>query len=260
MSGLLSRDALAATLALGAAVSAAFYAQAQDDIVGTPFVERFASIDEERWAISHGWANGPWMASAWSAQQVSLGEQGLDIVLARRRASGRRFASGEVQSAGVYERGYFETHMQVPRGSGLVSGFFTYAAPDPRGHWDEIDIEILGCATTEVQFTIFHGGGRRSVTLPLGFDAADAMHTYGFDWAPGRIRWYVDGALLHEETGTGLPTQPQHLIVHLWNSDTMTDWLGPIDAAGASWTLRVACVAQAERYGGRPICAPPPKR
>lgn len=226
---------------------------------GALFVERFNHVDEDRWAISDGWRNGAWTANDWRARQVSTRGDGLAIVLSRHDGRDDLFSSGEVQSTELYTHGYFETRMQAPRGSGLVSGFFTYGRPDARGHWDEIDIEILGRDTNQVQFTIFHAGASRAVTVPLGFDAAEGLHTYGFEWLPDRIRWYVDGRLLHEARGDDLPNAPQRLISHLWNSATLGEWVGPIDAAGASWTLRVACIAHAERYVGVSLCAPAPK-
>jgi beta-glucanase (GH16 family) len=192
------------------------------------------------------------------ARQVTARGDGLAIVLSRHEERDGLFSSGEVQSTELYTHGYFETRMQAPRGSGLVSGFFTYSRPGVRGHWDELDIEILGRDTTQVQFTMFHAGARRAVTVPLGFDAAQGFHSYGFEWLPDRIRWYVDGRLLHEARGD-LPNAPQRLISHLWNSATLGEWAGPIDAERASWTLRVACIAHAERYDGVSLCAPAPK-
>jgi beta-glucanase (GH16 family) len=255
MSGFHLRHVFACALALGTLALPVSLARAEDEIAGPPFVERFASIDEERWRISDGWTNGSWTANDWRASQVSLIDDGVEIALARRRGGQTPYTSGELQTAGLYRRGYFEARLQAARGSGLVSGFFTYALPDARGAWDEIDVEILGRDTTQVQFTIFHGGERRAVTLPLGFDAAVGMHIYGFEWTPEHIRWYVDGTLRHEETGAALPRAPQRLIVHLWNSATMTDWVGPILPWQAPWTLRVACIAQAESYQGEALCA-----
>ena len=31
----------------------------------------------------------------------------------------------------------------------------------------------------------------------LGFDASQGFHTYGFDWQPDKITWYVDGKAVY---------------------------------------------------------------
>ena len=159
----------------------------------------------------------------------------------------------------VYRYGYFETRMQVPRGSGLVTGFFTYARPGGENSWDEIDIEILGRDTRAIQFTYFRQGDRHIETRPLGFDAAEGPHTYAFEWTPRAIRWYVDGRMVHEETGSNgpLPQGTQRLYLHMWNTETLNDWLGPILPWEGPWRLNVSCIAYAPTYAGRSLCAGP---
>lgn len=220
------------------------------------FIETFSTIDETRWRVADGWSNGEWTANDWRRSQIRRVPQGIDISLARSRGGAKRYSSGELQSEDVYRYGYFETRMRVPRGSGLVTGFFTYVRPAGENTWGEIDIEILGRDTRSIQFTYFHRGESRITTLPLGFDAAAGMHTYGFEWTPRAIRWYVDGRMLHEETGARgpLPQAPQRLYLHLWNSETLTDWLGPILPWAGPWRLTVSCIAYAPSYEGRTMC------
>jgi beta-glucanase (GH16 family) len=222
-----------------------------------PFIETFEEIDETRWRVADGWSNGEWTANDWRRSQLRRGADGLEITLARTRGGQKRFSSGELQSEDEYRYGYFETRMRVPRGSGLVTGFFTYTRPGAENSWDEIDIEILGRDTRSIQFTYFRHGERQITTLPLSFDAADGMHTYGFEWTPRVIRWYVDGRLVHEETGTRgpLPQAPQRLYLHLWNTETLTDWLGPILPWQGPWRLTVSCIAYAPSYTGAQLCA-----
>lgn len=240
--------ALAATLAVSASAQNA----------PTPFIDRFATLNEERWLIADGWTNGAWTANDWRRSQVILDDERMQITLERTRGGRKRYSSGELQSRVYYQYGYFEIRMQAPRGSGLVTGFFTYARNGGENTWDEIDIEILGRDTRSVQLTYFRGGVRHERTVALPFDAAFGQHTYGFEWTPTAIRWYVNGQLLHEETGANgpLPQSPQRLYLHLWNTETLTSWLGPILPWEGPWRLRVSCIAYAERYEGRSLCAP----
>ncbi|MBC7768360.1 MAG: family 16 glycosylhydrolase [Phycisphaerales bacterium] len=221
------------------------------------FEERFTAIDESRWRVADGWSNGEWTANDWRRSQVRVVPQGLDMLLSSSRRGEKRYSSGELQSEQLYRYGYFETRMQVPRGSGLVTGFFTYTRPAGENTWDEIDIEILGRDTRSIQFTYFRRGRQHITTLPLPFDAADEQHTYGFEWTPRAIRWYVDGRLFHEEAGENgpLPQTAQRLYLHLWNSETLTDWLGPILPWQGPWRVTVSCIAYAPSYSGASLCA-----
>jgi beta-glucanase (GH16 family) len=165
------------------------------------------------------------------------------------------FASGELQSRDVYQYGYYEVRMRVPRGSGTGVGFFTYTEPNGPRTWQEIDIEFIGRDTTGVELT-YHLNGRHSgQRLRLPFDAADEYHTYGFEWTPQGIRWYVDNRLAREAINEGAEgmNRPQRLYLSLW-STTLHQWAGRLDRSGAPWTLYVSCVAQAREYRGESLC------
>lgn len=262
---------------------AAAPAAAEQAAHGAPFVDRFERIDRDRWVVADGWSSGDWMANDWRAENVSTRGEGVQITLARKLDLGafvperlrqitpatwrqaisyaingnqKRYSSGELISEDYYRYGYFEARMQAPRGSGLVTGFFTFGREGDESTWDEIDIEILGRDTTAMRASYWSGGRSHTVVVPLGFDAADGAHTYAFEWAPKRLRWFVDGELVHEELGEALPlpSRPQRLTFDLWNTTTLTDWLGPVRADEGPWRLSMQCVAVAERYEGRELC------
>jgi endo-1,3-1,4-beta-glycanase ExoK len=257
-----------ASLLLGAAAcehetedsaSDAAEGEAEPPPSNTPFVERFRHLDQELWMVADGWSNGDYHASYFDAYQVRTGRDGLTLTLEPVQNRMKAYATGEIRTVGRYDRGYFEIDMKVPRGSGMVSGFFTYTGAAFGDPHDEIDIEILGRDTTSISLTIFKDGESQGVVLPLGFDAADDFHLYAFEWTDDYVRWYVDGELVHEETGQGVPVpvEPQVYYLHLWNSDTLTDWLGPLDASATPQTLHARCMAQAPAYEGRPLCREP---
>jgi endo-1,3-1,4-beta-glycanase ExoK len=245
------RIALAAVASMLAAP-----AHAQTHALTRGFVDTFGRLEHARWRIADGWDNGDWTANNWRASQVRRTRPGVEITLARSWFSDKRFASGELQSEKVFRYGYFEAQMRVPRGTGLVTGFFTFARPGGETSWNEIDIEILGRDTRHINFTTFSNGERNVVTMPLPFDAAEGEHTYGFEWRQDAIRWYIDGILFHELTSKDgpLPRSPQRLYLNLWNSETLTDWLGPIATQGGPWRLQVSCVAYSPDYSGAPLC------
>jgi len=56
--------------------------------------------------------------------------------------------------------------------------------------------------TTQLQMNYFTDGvGGHETVLHLGFDASADFHNYTIVWAVGSIQWYVDGVLIHVETG-----------------------------------------------------------
>lgn len=226
---------------------------------GEAFVERFGrDAISDRWNISDGWSNGDWMLNDWRRGEV---EHRTDLLTLHLRPgpsnSTKELSSGEIQSHQRFRYGYFEVRMKVPRGAGLVTGMFSYAGRDGRVRPNEIDIEILGRNTRVVELTIHEGGQATSKKVTLPFDAADGFHTYGFDWQPGYVRWYVDGQLIHVEDGPAARrvTRPQQFILNLWASRELHAWVGRIDMARAPWRLDVACVAYSPAYSGA-ICGP----
>jgi len=227
------------------------------ELEGVSFIDRFRGFDRSRWTASDGWDNGPWMANDWQAEQLSF-DNGLTITLDRNGGGGDKlFSSGELQTHEEYQYGYFETRMRVPRGEGLVTGFFTYTQPEGRATWEEIDIEILGRNTRVMEVTYHVHGRSRMTGIDLGFDAADDFHTYAFEWTPEAVRWYVDNRLVHEVNGPRVRemTRPQRFYLQLWNSAELYRWVGHINPDEAPWRLNVSCVAQAREYRGHSLCA-----
>jgi beta-glucanase (GH16 family) len=65
--------------------------------------------------------------------------------------------------------------------------------------------------------------------INLGFDASLDFHNYAFEWSPSSIKWYVDGKLVHTETGSRgtLPTSPGYIMVNLWSGSGLAEiWTG----------------------------------
>lgn len=219
--------------------------------IGEAFVEQFDGELAERWNISDGWSNGDWMTNDWRRSSVEANPGALVIHLkSGEEGSEHALASGELQSHERYRYGYFEVRMKLPKSPGLVTGFFTYAGQDGRTRPNEIDVEILGRNTRVAELTIHENGKATSKKVTLPFDAADGFHTYGFDWQPGHVRWYIDGKMVHAVTGGAAQrlVRPQQVILNLWASQQLGDWVGKLDMAKAPWRLDVSCIAYAPTY------------
>ena len=231
--------------------------QADLPAMSSPFVERFDRANiADRWFVSDGWSNGKWMSNDWRKAAVEAGNGQMTLNLKPGpKGSDYELMSGEVRTHDFMRYGYFEVRMRVPRGAGTVSGVFSYADRAKGVKPNEIDIEILGKNTRAAELTIHENGRSTSRIVTLPFDAADGFHTYGFDWQPGYVRWYIDGALAHQETGRAARNlvRPQQLILNLWGSRELKAWVGPLDRKQGPWRLEFSCVAHAPTYAG-PLC------
>lgn len=241
----------------GAAAAPSAAAATPTGPMGEAFVDRFDRADlTDRWFFSDGWSNGPWMANDWRATEVEPRGNGVTLHLRPGpEGSDYELAGGEIRTHNFYRYGYFEVRMQAPRGSGIVTGVFTYADRAEGVKPNEIDIEILGRAPKVAELTIHENGRATSKKITMPFDSSDGMHTYGFDWQPGHVRWYADGALIHEVTGSAARrlVRSQQFLISLWGSRKLNGWVGDLDTSRAPWRLEIACVAYAPRYSG-PIC------
>ncbi len=126
--------------------------------------------------------------------------------------------------------------MKAATGPGLNSAFFTYIGPTDKKPHDEIDFEVLGKNTGQVQLNQYvsaKGGNEKLVPVEGGADAG--FNDYAFVWEPQRLRYYVNGKLVHEVTdATKIPQNAQKIFFSLWGTDTLKDWMGKFAYAGPS--------------------------
>lgn len=195
-------------------------------------------------ASDHGNA-GSFYGGDWLPENIEA-RSGAFLEVKREQHGGLPYTAAEMQSAGTYRYGRYETIMQPARGSGLVTAFFTYTGPwfgDPH---DEIDIEFLGSDTTKIHFNYFKNGKSiKPATFDLPFDAASAPHLYAFEWRPDGITWFVEGEPVYatEAGDPGIPVAASKVMFSAWTGNAaMAGWHGkPLfrDGAGA----RFSCVS-----------------
>ncbi|MFC9690185.1 glycoside hydrolase family 16 protein [Kribbella sp. NPDC056951] len=214
--------------------------QAATTAIGGSFVDNFDGFDTGRWHKADGWSNGSMFNVGWRADHVwfSGGVMGLNLDNAScpGGCSGKPYASGEYRTNDLFSYGRFETRLKAVKASGTVTSFFTYTGPSDNQPWDEIDVEILGKNTTQLQTNYFTNGvGGHEKIINLGFDAAAGYHDYAIEWwNQGTINWFVDGRLVHQENGSrgALPTRPMRVMLNLWPGIGVDGWLGPFNYTG----------------------------
>ncbi len=184
-------------------------------------------------------------------------KDGLVLTLDMGHSPTKPYSSGEVKSRTHFRYGYFESRLLAASGSGIDTAFFTYIGPQNGKPSNEVDVEILGRDTHAVQFTYHFGNVQRPTTIHLPFDAAVESHVYGFDWQPGYIRWYVDGQLMHEETGDALaplPNEAQNIVINLLGIAHSPEWAGLFEWPGHPIRASFSCVAYSPSFPGTSSC------
>ncbi len=217
--------ALAAALCLGGPAASAM---AQEGANGTSFMDDFDKFDQKIWFISNGWNNGAHQNCTWSKKQVKAVDGVLRLTFEKRKEGDRNFVCGEVQTRKRYGYGTYEARIKAAEGSGLNSAFFTYIGPTNKKPHDEIDFEVLGKNTAKVQLNQYvsaKGGNEFFADVPGG--AHQGFNDYAFIWEKDRLRYYVNGELVHEVNDVAkIPVNAQKIFFSLWGTDTLTDWMG----------------------------------
>jgi endo-1,3-1,4-beta-glycanase ExoK len=205
---------------------------------GASFVENFKSLSKLRWYQSNSWANGDHQGCIWSNRNIRLTKQNaLELLLTDRPAKERKYTCAEIQTHDRFGYGTYEVRMRAARAPGVISAFFTYIGPMPdEVPHHEIDFEFIGKDTGKVQLNSYADGkGGNEHWVDLGFDAAGNMADYAFEWLPDRIRWFVNGKQVHEAArvdGKPFPSEPQKIMLSIWNGQGLDDWTGPFAYPG----------------------------
>ncbi|OCJ15116.1 1,3-1,4-beta-glycanase [Rhizobium sp. AC44/96] len=211
---------------LGVLVLGASSAVAQQ--AGGSFVENFDKLDRSAWYVSDGWNNGAHQNCTWSKNQVKVEGGSLHLSFTEGQSKDRKYLCGEIQTTKRYGYGTYEARMKAGTGSGLNSAFFTYIGPADKKDHDEIDFEVLGKNTSQVQVNQYvkaKGGNEKLV--PVGSKADEGFNDYAFVWEPGRLRYYLNGRLVQDVTDPSkIPTNPQKIFFSLWGTDTLSNWMG----------------------------------
>ena len=126
--------------------------------------------------------------------------------------------------------GYFEINAELPSGAGLWPSFYMQSMDNTA----ELDIfEVLGINPSTLYATATQhviGGASYSTTNAVIIpDASAAFHTYGVDWEPDTITFYMDGNVIATAPTPASMHQPMYMIVGM-GVGTPGSWAGAPDA------------------------------
>jgi len=127
--------------------------------------------------------------------------------------------------------GYFEARVRVPSGRGLWPAFWMLT---PAQRPPEIDImEVLSKDPTRVHLHYHYVDGAGIVQdYGAAWDDGDfsaGWHTFGVEWRPDAIIWYVDGVERNRFEGNDVAHEPLYMILNL-QVGGKDSWSGPTDA------------------------------
>lgn len=62
-------------------------------------------------------------------------------------------------------------------------------------------------------------------------DTSQSQHTYGMEYTPNNLTWFVDGKIVRtvqKRNGTQYPSKPMGLHLGLWDASQFSEWAGTV--------------------------------
>ncbi|MDB5650390.1 MAG: glycoside hydrolase family 16 protein [Hyphomicrobiales bacterium] len=226
------------------------------------------SLDQSKWRLSDKWGNqtlaGNGEKQCYLPDAVAQADGKL-VITARKQTTpaaqckgakeDMTYASGEITTSGCNQwesgpqcrrlksfgqaYGYFEMRAKFAKGKGYWPAFWLMPTD---GSWPpEIDVvEALGHEPSKVYNTYhFNNAGGAHQQDGQAFDGQDftaSFNTYGLDWKPGLMVWYVNGKEVFRHAGADVTSKPMYLLLNLaiggnWpgNPDASTTFPGTME-------------------------------
>ncbi len=230
------------------------------------------TLDTSKWDTNY--VNNPCRNADVSSQvfkptDVTL-SNGLAHLTARKEPNtcgGTQFAytSGLIQNHKSFSQkyGYFEMRAKIPGPSqGFGIGFWTL---NSAGGWPpEIDIlEAHSGQPTKLWFTLHYlqdQTHKSTGTNWIGPDLSAGYHTFGMDWEPNKMTWYVDGVARRTLTNPAIiPNMPEYIIANLNVNTLLPGWsVPPNDATAFPSSLDIDYIRAYQKSSGSGTPTPPP--
>ena len=141
----------------------------------------------------------------------------------------QNYRGAELRTKDDFLYGKFEVRFKPAQGDGLVSSFFTYNTDYGNTPWNEIDIELLGRYDNVIDMNVITNTSHLRQHYNI-FNHHLEFHTYGFEWTPDYVAWFIDGEEVYRQIEDHIQdlNYPQKVMMNLWNP-TYDDWVGVWD-------------------------------
>jgi endo-1,3-1,4-beta-glycanase ExoK len=201
------------------------------------FSDNFSTghLDTSKWLATNGPAPGNISGVNYGSfvpSNVDLSKGMLCLKLTQQQGSnGIISVGGELQSATTYGYGTYEWVMRAsstsstPTGAGnVVSGQISSGFSFVNNSQTEIDFEIEGQRPSTIWMTNWQTTSKKQYSSVILAAPDAAFHRYKFVWAPGRIDFYLDNALVSTHT-SNVPSAPAYIMMNHWGTNS-TGWGG----------------------------------
>jgi beta-glucanase (GH16 family) len=203
--------------------------------------------DPSKWTYdlgAGGWGNQELETYTNLRQNVFVDGSGHLIIRVER--NGSTYTSARLKTQGLFSPRYgtIEARIRLPHGQGIWPAFWMLGTNFTTDGWPqcgEIDIMDNIGQRPSTNHGSAHGpgySGGNSVTglytLPGGARFADDFHVFSIQWAPGSIKFFVDGNAYKTVTPASLPTGAPWVFDHpfflILNVAVGGSWPGAPDA------------------------------
>jgi beta-glucanase (GH16 family) len=167
------------------------------------------SLDRSKWSNGFGWGQDTNSNYGWCDPGANVVSGGVLVQrIERRPRGGEPFSVGCINSKHRFAQqyGYWEARIRTARCAGSRSAF--WGKPNDESWPPEIDVvEVNGESSRSARFTVHWDDGdghRESQGAFTGPDFSDGFHTFGAEWTPDGVTWFVDGVQRrHTAAGAG---------------------------------------------------------
>jgi hypothetical protein len=167
------------------------------------------SLDKSKWSNGFGWGQDTRSNYGWCDPGANVVSGGVLVQrIDRRPNGGQPFSVGCINSKNRFAQqyGYWEARIRTAGCTGARSAF--WGKPNDESWPPEIDVvEVNGDDSRTAKFTVhWQGGGRHQEDQGrfTGPDFADGFHTFGAEWTPDGVTFFVDGVeRRHTSAGAG---------------------------------------------------------
>lgn len=150
------------------------------------------------------------------------------------KVASKPLVSGELRTRrNMFRYGRYEVRMKAPDvqpGNPDIDGNFVatmFVFRDAKfHHWREIDIEVTGDRKNSVTTNVLSADNtewwRESIAASressVSGNAREDFHTYGFEWLPNKVTWYIDGKVVRTHYGgrPPIPDKSAKIMMNLW--------------------------------------------
>ncbi|TWT01502.1 family 16 glycosylhydrolase [Planomicrobium sp. CPCC 101079] len=187
------------------------------------------ALDPQRWNVLDDAFGYGARSQHYKPENVEVSEGQLKIHIKEEMSQGMPYTSGAITTRGkvLFKYGKVEVRAKLPSGTGLLPAIWFW---NNQIHtYPEIDmVEILGQEPGQVWNTLHYdvnGIYGKDYAMTQFPDLTTDFHTYGIEWTPEKIVYFVDGVPTHTST-VYVPQEDMYLFI---NTGVGGNWVGEPD-------------------------------